>query len=70
MDMPSIAADEKKSHVTFDGRTIVDTNALVRSDKVRETLDKIASAVKASDLSRRKGVVVLRRRRPSDSASS
>jgi len=39
-------ADEKISYVTWDGRTIVNTDALLRDPKVRETIAKLASSVK------------------------
>ena len=37
--MPS--AEKKVSFVTFDGRTIVDTNALLRDPKVRATIERM-----------------------------
>jgi hypothetical protein len=49
---------KRKSQVTFDGRTIVDANALIRSEKVRNTLEKISRRKKS--VMQRKGVVVLR----------
>ena len=53
--MPQI----KKSHVTFDGRTIVDTNVLLRSPKVKEALGKLSEATKA--MKTRGRVTILRR---------
>lgn len=39
-------AQDKISRVTSDGRTIVDTNALIRSPKVKEALYKLSEASK------------------------
>lgn len=33
---------EKVSHVDFDGRTIVDVNALLRDPKVRATIERMS----------------------------
>lgn len=33
---------EKVAHVDFDGRTIVDVNALLRDPKVRATIDRMS----------------------------
>ncbi len=33
---------EKTSHVDFDGRTIVDVNALLRDPKVRATIERMS----------------------------
>jgi hypothetical protein len=49
----------KKSRVTFDGRTIVDTNVLVRSPKVKEALGKLSEATRA--MKSRGRVTILRR---------
>lgn len=38
----STMSEEKLSKVTFDGRTIVDTNVLLSDPKVRQTLAKLA----------------------------
>ena len=40
-------AEEKVSYVTYDGRTIVNTHALLRDPKVRETIVKLGTAFKA-----------------------
>jgi len=34
----------KVSYVDYDGRTIVDVNALLRNPKVRETIDRMSKA--------------------------
>jgi hypothetical protein len=36
--------NEKVSYVDYDGRTIVDVNALLRNPKVRETIDRMSKA--------------------------
>ena len=51
---------KEKSRVTYDGRTVVDTNALLRSDKVRETLDKVSRV--AAEAKRTGRVIVLKKR--------
>jgi hypothetical protein len=33
--------EKKVSHVTYDGRTVVDTDALLQDPKVRETISKL-----------------------------
>jgi hypothetical protein len=35
------ATETKMSHVTYDGRTVVDTNALLRDPKVQETISRL-----------------------------
>ncbi len=47
------------SHVTGDGRTIVDTNALIRSPKVKEALGRLSEATKNLKSSGR--ITILRR---------
>jgi hypothetical protein len=42
----SIAEKEKVSYVTYDGRTIVNTNALLQDPGVRDTISKLVRAVK------------------------
>lgn len=49
----------KKSRVTFDGRTIVDTNALLRRPKVKEALEKLSEATRV--MKTRGRVTILRR---------
>ncbi len=51
--------EKETSYVTFEGRTIVDVNELVRSPKVQEALEKISSV--HAKLKRKKGVIILRR---------
>lgn len=51
--------EKATSYVTFEGRTIVDVNELVRSPKVQEALEKISSV--HAKLKRKKGVIILRR---------
>ncbi len=43
---------EKTSRVTFDGRTIVNTRALIREPRVQEMLEKVAK-VKVAQLVRK-----------------
>jgi hypothetical protein len=52
-------AQVKKSRVTFDGRTIVDTNALLRNPKVKETLERLAESTRG--MKTRERVTILRR---------
>ena len=52
-------APVRKSRVTFDGRTIVDTNVLLRSPKVKETLERLAETTRAMKTGGR--VTILRR---------
>ncbi len=54
--MPASEKD-RTSHVTFDGRTIVNTNALLRDPKVQETLLKLSRVVKRSGA----GVKIIKR---------
>ena len=50
--------DEKISYVTFDGRTIVNANALLRDPKVRRTFEKLSKA--NEPLRGRRGITFLR----------
>jgi hypothetical protein len=50
--------DSDKTYVTFDGKTVVDTDALLRTPKVRRTFEKLS---KRNESQRgRPGVVFLR----------
>jgi hypothetical protein len=52
----------KTSYVTFDGRTIVDTNALLQAPKVKATLRKLsASTKKLIQSGRGQGISVVKR---------
>jgi hypothetical protein len=44
---------EKTSHVTYDGRTIVDVNALLRKPEVQERIAKVARKFREADERRR-----------------
>lgn len=44
---------EKTSYVTYDGRTIVDVNALLRKPKVQERIAKMARKFREADEQRR-----------------
>ena len=46
-----MSAGDKSSRVTFDGRTIVNTSTLLRSPRVRQTLDRLAKMVMTKDRS-------------------
>lgn len=50
------AQKEKISHVTVDGRTIVDMNKLIRDPKVQRTLNRISENIASS-----KKIRILRR---------
>jgi hypothetical protein len=53
---------KKTSYVTFDGRTIVDTNALLQAPKVQATLRKVsASTNKLVQSGRGQGISIVRR---------
>lgn len=39
-------AENKASYVTYEGRTLVDTNVLLRDPKVRQAISRIAENIK------------------------
>ena len=47
-----------KTYVTFDGKTVVDTDALLRTPKVKQTFEKLAK--RNESMRKRPGVVFLR----------
>lgn len=53
--------DEKSSHVTFDGLTLVDANALLRKPKVQEVLARLAANKHLFTNNRGSGIAVVRR---------
>ncbi len=54
-------SDEKSSHVTFDGHTIVDANALLRMPKVQQVLARLAANRHLFENQRGLGMAVVRR---------
>lgn len=50
--------NEDYSQVTFDGRTIVNTRALLRDPKVRRTIEKLSKLLQSAP--QRRGITFLR----------
>lgn len=57
---------EKSSYVTFDGRTVVDGNALLRKPKVQQLLARLAANKHLFSNQRGSGIAIVRRLKPEE----